>query len=148
MDVYEAIRLGNEREINVLIVEDEPGTQIILSRILSGKGCNVDVCGDAFYALQNIRKKEYDLIVIDWNLPLLNGLGLLRQFEKYLETSFMSHQKEATPFVLCTGEKLERIRLPQFKNLIILDIWEKKMGWGHVNDLVPKVLEELKKGVF
>lgn len=63
--------------MRLLIVEDEPDLLRVLSRALREDGYAVDTAEDGedgrFKALEN----DYDAIVLDWMLPLVNGIDLL-----------------------------------------------------------------------
>ncbi len=62
----------------ILVVEDEPALQETLEYNLSRQGYTVNVAGDGQAALDMARKDQYDLIVLDVMLPLLDGFEVCR----------------------------------------------------------------------
>ena len=62
---------------SILIVDDEKGQRDILNLILKKEGYDiVDVPG-VREALEQLEKREFDLILTDLQMPGLNGLDLL-----------------------------------------------------------------------
>jgi len=64
--------------MRILIVEDEPRVATFLRRALVDEGYTADVASDGADGLQMAQRSEYDLIVLDWLLPKLDGLSLCR----------------------------------------------------------------------
>jgi PAS domain S-box-containing protein len=60
----------------ILVVDDEPVVGQLLSQILGGEGYTVEVTEDGKDALVRIKKKRYDLILLDIKLPGLSGREL------------------------------------------------------------------------
>ncbi len=84
----------------VLVVDDEPEIVALLRDILEGRGFEVDSAPDARSALERIRESIYDLAVLDFNLPDMNGIMLHRQIrqmdpELAQRTIFMSGYVQA-----------------------------------------------------
>lgn len=63
---------------NILVVEDEPALQETLEYNLSRQGYSVNVVGDGQAALDMARNSQYDLIVLDVMLPVLDGFEVCR----------------------------------------------------------------------
>lgn len=76
---------GSKKFKKVLMIEDDPDMSSVMSRSLREKyGCIVDVAHDPFEAINFIVEKFYDLIILDWQLPGLNGAETLVEAEKGL----------------------------------------------------------------
>lgn len=63
--------------MNLLLVEDDIELIHILSRSLSARGFTVMCSADGMEALHLLRKRKFDIVVLDLGLPHLNGLELL-----------------------------------------------------------------------
>ncbi len=66
---------------DILIIDDEELVCTGLSRILREKGYSVDFALDGLYALQMMRKKKYDVVLLDINLPGKSGIDLLPEIK-------------------------------------------------------------------
>jgi DNA-binding response OmpR family regulator len=66
--------------VRLLLVEDEVRTARVLARGLSEEGHQVDHCETGSAALEQGRNIPYDVIVLDWSLPDLDGVSVLRQW--------------------------------------------------------------------
>jgi DNA-binding response OmpR family regulator len=64
---------------HLLIAEDDVPLAHFLKRGLQADRCAVDVVHDGEAAFQAARASQYDLLILDLNLPKLDGLALLRQ---------------------------------------------------------------------
>jgi len=66
-------------EIKILIVEDEQRLAGILKKQLEEAGFLAETANDGYIGKQMIEKKSYNLIILDINLPLINGYDLCRE---------------------------------------------------------------------
>jgi CheY-like chemotaxis protein len=67
------------QQLAVLVVEDNPFMRSLVRNMLSQVGVGkVHEAGDGIAALEVIRAVSPDLIVLDWEMPLLNGPELVR----------------------------------------------------------------------
>lgn len=64
--------------MKILVVEDNKKLASFLSRALMEEGYAVDVVGDGATAIQQIQTLPYDLVVLDWMLPEMDGLSVCR----------------------------------------------------------------------
>jgi DNA-binding response OmpR family regulator len=62
----------------VLVVEDDASVSRFLVRGLREEGYLVDTCAEGGSALSQAMSQPYDLILLDWALPEIDGLSLLR----------------------------------------------------------------------
>jgi two-component system, OmpR family, phosphate regulon response regulator PhoB len=69
----------------VLVVEDEIEIRELISLLLLRQGHRVQQCGTAFEAAESLKKNSYDLMVLDWMLPQMSGIDLLKSFQKIPE---------------------------------------------------------------
>jgi DNA-binding response OmpR family regulator len=66
-------------DIKILIVEDELRLAEILKKQLEESGFIADTANDGYIGKQMIGKNSYNLIILDINLPLINGYDLCRE---------------------------------------------------------------------
>lgn len=69
-------------DIKILIVEDEQRLADILKKQLEESGFTVEIAYDGYTGKEMIRRESYNLIILDINLPLLNGYDLCKEIRK------------------------------------------------------------------
>ena len=68
-----------EQTVKVLIIEDEEIVKETLAENLKDKGFFVDTAENATVALAMIRQFYYDILLVDYRLPDMNGLALIKE---------------------------------------------------------------------
>jgi hypothetical protein len=58
----------------VLVAEDNPVNQLVVARALEHIGCRCDVVADGYQALEAIQREHYDAVLMDCQMPNLDGL--------------------------------------------------------------------------
>jgi len=66
------------KKAKVLIVDDYEFNQILAGEILKSFGIEFDICDDGEKAVEFALKNNYDAILMDVNMPILNGLNATR----------------------------------------------------------------------
>jgi CheY-like chemotaxis protein len=62
----------------ILLIEDDPFSQDLIKSILEHRGHEVDVAAEGFAGLELLRQKNYDLALVDYHLPEMDGFALAR----------------------------------------------------------------------
>jgi two-component system, OmpR family, copper resistance phosphate regulon response regulator CusR len=68
--------------MNILVVEDEPKVASFLKLGLEESGFSVRIAGDGSEGLNKFETGTYDLLILDVNLPILNGNELCLKIRK------------------------------------------------------------------
>lgn len=63
----------------ILLVDDEELVREVCSELLSSEGYQVDTASDGVAALSRMEDAGYDLIVLDINMPRLDGIDFYRK---------------------------------------------------------------------
>jgi two-component system OmpR family response regulator len=66
--------------MRLLVVEDDWALQRQLVEALSANGYAVDIASDGREALYLGQEQEYDAVILDVGLPLMDGISILRQW--------------------------------------------------------------------
>jgi DNA-binding response OmpR family regulator len=64
--------------MKILIVEDEAGIVQFLKQGLEEEGYEITTALDGFLGFELFKKESFDLILLDWMLPKMNGLELCK----------------------------------------------------------------------
>jgi CheY-like chemotaxis protein len=70
----------------VLVVEDEPENRLLLEVVLTSEGYDVDEVEDGPAALQAVRERRPDIILLDVMMPGMNGYAVLERLKASPET--------------------------------------------------------------
>jgi len=89
------------KQYNLLIVDDEQRFANMLAKRLSLRGCHCDICYNGQQAIDQVRRKNFFLILLDLHLPDIYGSEVLAQIK------VISPQ---TPVIILTGHGTEKDR--------------------------------------
>ena len=80
--------------MRLLVVEDEHSLREDIARKLRLSGYEVDACADGEAALEALAAERYDLVLLDLNLPKVDGMQVLRSLRQHdLETCVLIYQR-------------------------------------------------------
>lgn len=65
----------------ILIVEDNPTNMKLFAEILEAKSYSVTKAYDGLEAYNEIKKNSFDLMILDIQLPILDGFSLLKKLK-------------------------------------------------------------------
>ncbi len=74
-----------KRRLKILVVEDNLVNQTLAVRLLEKRGYSVSVCGNGNEAFQALEKDSFDIILMDVEMPEMNGFDatrIIREKEK------------------------------------------------------------------
>jgi len=90
-----------DTKMAILVVDDFATMRRIVSNMLNQlEFKNIDEAENGAEALRKIEQKQYDLLLVDWNMPKMSGLELLSAARK------MDNYKK-TPIIMVTAEALK-----------------------------------------
>lgn len=86
--------MAQQSLLNVLVIDDSAVVRQILSALLSVQGgMNVETAADPYIALRKMERKRPDVIVLDLEMPRMDGLTFLRKIMR----------EDPIPVVICSG---------------------------------------------
>ncbi len=88
-------------EARVLVVEDVSVNQLVAQLMLERLGCRVDLASDGVEALEVLARRRYDLVLMDCQMPRLDGFDATATFRAREEG-----QGKRTPIVALTAYAL------------------------------------------
>src|SRR5690625_536484 len=66
----------------ILIVDDQPGIRLLLTDVVESEGYRVITAETGKEALDKIYKHAFDLLILDYKLPVVNGIEVLTSLER------------------------------------------------------------------
>jgi DNA-binding response OmpR family regulator len=107
-----------ENMAKILVVEDDSAVSLVIEEALIKERHAVELLADGQQGLEYLKTYVYDLVILDWVLPLVNGIEICHEFRS---------AGGQTPVLMLTGNK---------------DIGHKKKGFGvGVDDYLTKPFE-------
>jgi CheY-like chemotaxis protein len=92
------VRLMSTETIRVLVVEDDEVSAKAVQVMLVRLGCSVEVAEDGRKAIEMFRSSRYDLVLMGWQMPVMNG------FEATARIRAMAHGQH-TPIIGTTAAR-------------------------------------------
>jgi CheY-like chemotaxis protein len=74
----ESLRM-DRKNVNILVVDDDPRICTYVAKFLSGQGWAADTACDGASALELVQRKTYDAVVLDYRMPGMDGAELCRR---------------------------------------------------------------------
>ena len=96
-----------EHRARILLVEDNPVNQLVAKGMLSTLGCDVAVAAHGGEALSQLEQHDFDLVLMDCNMPVMDGYEAsrqIRQSERWPDLPIVALTANAMP------EERERCR--------------------------------------
>jgi len=90
---------GQSRQIKVLLVDDEEGYVNVLAKRMTKRQVEVSIALSGSEAIQALRKKDFDVAVVDLKMEDIDGIEVLKIFKK---------MDPELPVVMLTGHGSEK----------------------------------------
>ena len=87
-------------ELRVLAAEDNATNQLVLKTLLGELGISVTLVGDGAQAVQAWRDAEFDLVLMDMQMPVMDGLTATRQ----IRAAEVELSRHPTPIIALTAD--------------------------------------------
>lgn len=100
-NVAQLIPKQDNTPYKILLAEDKEINQMMAEMVLKSLGCDVDIVRDGKEALSNVQQQNYDLVLMDCTMPIMDGYEAtqrIREFEAY------NNQKKRTPIIALTAK--------------------------------------------
>ena len=116
----------------ILYMEDDPGLARLLQKILQRRGFTVDIATNGEDGLALISAGQYDLLLVDYNMPFLCGIDVIRT---------LTAKNALPPTIMVTGEGSETVAVEALK-LGAADYVVKNADMKYL-DLLPSVIDQV-----
>jgi len=85
---------------NILLVEDNKTNQLLMSLILEEFGLDCEIANDGLEAVNIYDPKKHNIILMDENMPNMNGIVAMKRIRKL-------HKDSCTPIIALTANAME-----------------------------------------
>lgn len=96
---------ANEKPINIIVGEDNSTNQKVIRKILEFAGHAVDIAGNGEEVLDAIDNKDYDLIIMDMHMPVMDGVEAVKLY-RFMSTG---HDKNIPVLMLTANATPEAV---------------------------------------
>ena len=103
MPAAEHLAIGREGRPAILVAEDNPTNQIVLRSLLADAGVDLEVVEDGRLALEAWRRRAFDLILMDINMPVMDGVSATRA----IRAEEREHARARTPIIALTANAMD-----------------------------------------
>lgn len=115
---------------HALIVDDQPGICLLLEEILKQEGIKVSIATDGRKALDMTDKNQYDVILMDYHLPLYNGGQVIKELER---------NEYKTSIIVMSGTSRENVE-DLLQHSLVKKIVSKPFDIQELRDIVLSLL--------
>ncbi|MDO9326309.1 MAG: PAS domain S-box protein [Methanoregula sp.] len=122
---------------SILYVDDDEILLDVNKIYLERKGeFSVDIANSALDALKMIPEQSYDAIVSDYDMPVMNGIGLLKEVRS---------RHGSIPFLLFTGKGREEVVIEAVDNGVDYYIQKGPDVHGMIAELIHKIKRSIER---
>jgi signal transduction histidine kinase/ligand-binding sensor domain-containing protein/DNA-binding response OmpR family regulator len=94
------------RPARILMAEDNPVNQRVAAGILERMGCRADVVGNGLEALKALETVPYDLVLMDVQMPAMDGIEATRQ----IRSPYSTVRNPKVPIIAITAHASQEVR--------------------------------------
>ncbi|GAA4271829.1 ATP-binding protein [Aquimarina gracilis] len=120
----------NQKFRRILVAEDNKINQIVTKNLLDLIGYECTIVENGFNALQMVQKEDFDLILMDLNMPYLNGVEATKRIREFDQT---------TPIIALTASELSEVK-EECMSIGMNDIINKPLDKNDLRNIISKNL--------
>ena len=117
-----------QEKIKVLMIDDEERFCITTARILETRNISVDILTKGEEAIPELKKKPYDVVLLDLKMPGISGVEILERIKK------MNHPPEV---IILSGHASAEIAV----KTTLLDAYDYLLKPCDPEELIVKILQ-------
>jgi CheY-like chemotaxis protein len=129
----------------VLIVDDDPISVKMIERALQQKGCETVVVNNGQDAVDEMFERAYDLVVLDWNMPSMNGLQTIKMLDETADLSQTGIQNKKVPVLIYSASPRSQITFPKSKTFRKVGYLQKTSSYESIRKTTDLFLDNFDK---
>lgn len=135
----------SEGGLKVLIVDDDPISVKLIESILGQSGCETVVVDNGQDAVDELFEHAYDLIVLDWMMPSMNGLQTIKMLDETADLSATGIQNKKVPVLIFSASPRSQIVFPKSKTFRKIGYLQKTSTYDTIRKTTDMFLDNLRK---
>ena len=139
----------------ILIVDDESNIRLVLNKCLAKEGYYIEEASNGEEALQLIYNKKYDLILMDVQMPELNGFDVLKRIRKFgnstrviMMTAFGTVEMAVDSMKIGAVDFLSKPFTISKVRDVVKEVLDKDMNILRVDKDISRYIEEARDAIF
>lgn len=118
--------------LKLMVVDDIEDVCEFMQSHFKRRGFNVFTAGSAEDALPIIKEQAPDIMLLDVNLPQMNGIDMLKLVRQFNNT---------VKVIMVTGYDLDFQKDPEFQKLNVFDVMRKPVSTEALDSNIEKLLQ-------
>jgi PAS domain S-box-containing protein len=135
----------------VLVADDAPDNQFLVTRYLTQAGATVDVAGDGEEAVTMAQAKDYDIVLMDIQMPKLSGYDATQKLRKEgysrpivaLTAHAMRGEREKCRLAGCNDYLAKPVKMQDLIDMVREKIWSDGAYDGAFRHVPPDISHHL-----
>lgn len=136
-------RSKEKEEIRVLLVDDTPNTLMLMKSILKSRNCILKIVDSGLKAVEELSREKYDLMVLDYFMPGLNGSETLNLADHAINEKVKDNPGYQIPVIEYTSSKEDSIKPELMNHFTLVGKLSKSMPPSRLKPLISQILNEV-----
>ena len=140
LPLRKALKPRNQKKV-LIIDDDQDMSEVLQSFLEKDEHYAISTAQDPFEAMDMMTEQVFDLIVLDWNLPKMNGLETLIQTEKWFRCDpnlLLEWEDRRVPVIIFTGNEKAICKAPYTKHF-------RYSGYVNKSNTIETIVNSLKQ---
>ncbi|WP_295905987.1 response regulator [uncultured Bdellovibrio sp.] len=122
--------LERQHTPRVLVIDDSLDSVKLMSHILDHYKCDVTMAFDGQDAIPLLVNRQFDLVILDWQMPQMGGRDTLLLMDRLLTEKKIHKVRKAIPVVIYTGHSEEELELPLVRHFTYMGFINKRQAFS------------------
>ncbi|MBN2372772.1 response regulator [bacterium] len=127
-------RLEN-KDINILIVDDDKGVRSFIERALKSQGFNIDIAEDGYEGFEKSIKNHFHIILMDIKMPNMNGIEAIEAIR----------QVDPRQLIIIISAYIDSKNVQRAKEFGVYKLIEKPFEFGVLMEALESAIEYIQR---
>ena len=123
--------MSGKKKISVLLVDDDPNMQRMVSIFFAKDDINLDIAENGRSALKRISENNYDILITDMQMPLMDGMELIGKIKKL---------KYKFPIIVISAFSQEDV-INKYKTIGAFEVIQKPFDSKRLKQVIEKAIK-------